>query len=192
MTSIAIQLVQGPNYISFPASSLNTFRTIFTDSGTIDDIDIDSSGNKMFYRFDPILNNYVLINVDMGHIEEGKGYYLYIKSISPHNIAYEGIEYTVTFDQFKSRIIKGWNLLGVGKDAIIPQYWCTILDPITNNIVTILEPTKSYMVNYDECVQPDTPSIGSASMGAIIAIGTILGTYYLLRRFSIIGKPLSE
>ena len=192
MTTITIPIVQGPNYISFPGSSLNNFRTIFTDSGTIDDIDTDSYGNKLFYRYDPIVNNYILVNIDIGRIEKGKGYYLYITSASPHDISYEGVEYTVTFEQFKSQIIKGWNILGVGKDPIVPQTWCKILDPTTMTPVTILEPKHSYLVNYDECTEPATPSIGSASFGAIAAIGTILMTYYLLTEFSIIGKPIES
>lgn len=179
MTIITIPLVQGPNYISFPASSVYNFRTIFTNSGIIDDIGADASGNKMFYRYDPILNNYAIVNVDTGRIEEGKGYYLYITSTSPNNISYEGIEYSTTFDQFKSRIVKGWNLLGVGKDSIVPQFWCKILDPITNVPVTILEPTKSYMVNYDECVSPSGGSIESA-VGFSVSLFFLI---YMLRGF---------
>lgn len=183
MTIITIPLVQGLNCISFPASSVYNFRTIFTNSGIINDIDT-------FSRYDPILNNYVLINLDLGYIDQGKGYILSIISASPAPITYDGIEYTITFDQFKSRIVEGWNLLGIGKDAIVPQTWCKILDPITLAPVTILEPKRSYLVNYDECLQPVSHSIGSSSMTAIIAIGAILSTYYLLREFRIIGKPI--
>ncbi len=154
MTSVTIHLVQGQNFISFPASSAYNFSTIFTDSGIINDIGADLSANKTFYRYDPISNDYILINLDAAYIEEGKGYYLYIISTHPGNIVYDGIEYSITFDQFKSRIVKGWNLLGVGKDPVVPQTWCKILDPITNAPVTILEPTKSYMVNYDDCITP--------------------------------------
>lgn len=190
MTLITIQLVQGQNYISFPASSTYNFRTIFTNSGVMNDIGTDAFQNKMFYRYDPILNNYIIIDLDTGYIEQGRGYYLYVTSATPGVITYDGIEYTLTFDQFKSRIIKGWNILGVGKDAIVPQTWCKILDPITMTPVTILEPKRSYLVNYDECIQPGVPSIGSSSLGAIAMIGTVLFTFYMLHKFSIVGKPM--
>ena len=191
MTLITIPLALGLNYISFPASSTYNFRKIFTDSLVMDNIGTDPLGNKMLYRYDPIFkNDWVLIDIDLGYIEKGEGYYLYVTSASPGTITYEGIEYTITFDQFKSRIVKGWNILGVGKDPIVPQTWCKILDPMTMTPVTILEPKHSYLVNFDECVGPSAPSVGSASMGAIAAIGTILMTYYLLREFSIIGKPI--
>jgi hypothetical protein len=182
MTTITIPLAQGPNYISFPASSINNFRTIFTDSNMINDIGTDTLGNKLFHRYDPILNSYVLINIDMGIIEKGQGYYLYIASTSPHNIVYDGIEYILTFDQFKSRIIKGWNLLGVGKDIIVPTSWCKILDPITNTSVTTLEPTKSYMVNYDDCTQPSSTS-ASDMLG--LAVSSLM-LIYLLKEFKVI------
>lgn len=156
MTQIEIPLIPEYNYISFPAlpSPFPTynFRTIFTDSGIIDDIGTDTYGNKMFYRYDPMSNNYIPINIDNGHIEEGKGYCLYITSTSPNNIVYEGTEYSITFDQFKSRIIKGWNLLGVGKDIIFPTSWRKILDPMTLLPTTILQPDHAYWVNYDECM----------------------------------------
>lgn len=191
MTLITIPLVLGQNYISFPASSTYNFRKIFTDSGVMDNIATDTLENKMLYRYDPIFkNDWVLIDIDLGFIEKGEGYYLYVTSVPPGVITYDGVEYVITFDQFKSRILRGWNILGVGKDPIVVQTWCKILDPMTMTPVTILEPKHSYLVNYDECIQPGTPSIGSASMGAIVAIGAILGTYYLLREFSIIGKPL--
>ncbi len=182
MTEITIPLIQGKNYISFPAYyPTYNFRTIFTSSGTINDIGTDPSGNKMFYRYDPMLGNYVLIDIDTEYIEEGKGYYLYITSISPHNIVYEGTEYSITFDQFKSRIIKGWNLLGIGKDVIVPTSWCKILDPITNTQVSILEPTKSYMVNYDECTIPER------SYGTTIAIiASTLVSLAILKEFKVL------
>lgn len=188
-TPTTIPLIQGQNYISFPASSVYNFRTIFTDSGIINDIGTDAFQNKMFYRYDPILNNYILVDLDLGHIEQGKGYYLYVTSLSPGAIVYDNvIEYVVTFDQFKSRIVKGWNLLGVGKDSIVPQTWCKILDPTTMTPVTILETKRSYLVNYDECIQPDVPSVGSSSFAAIAAIGTILFAYYMLTKLGIVGK----
>lgn len=185
MTEITIPLTQGKNYISFPAlpSPFPTynFRTIFTSSGTINDIGTDPSGNKMFYRYDPMLGNYVLIDIDTEYIEEGKGYYLYITSISPHNIVYEGTEYSITFDQFKSKIIKGWNLLGVGKDAIVPTSWCKILDPITDTQVVILKPTKSYMVNYDECTVSE---MGFESM--IVIMASALVSFEILKEFKVL------
>ena len=143
--TITIPLVPGQNYISFPASSSYSFMTIFTTSGVINDIGTDAFQNKMFYKYDPVVNNYVIIDLNLGHIEQGKGYYLYITSTTPGAITYDGTEYTITFDQLKSRIVKGWNLLGTGKDAIIPKSWCNILDPATMSIATILEPRKSYL-----------------------------------------------
>ncbi len=180
-TSITIQLVQGKNYISFPASSESNFRTIFTDSGMINDIGIDTSQNKMFYRYDPISDNYVLIDLDLEYIEQGKGYYLYISSIQPGDIIYEGTEYTMTFEQFKSQIIEGWNLLGVGKDTIVTQLYCKIYDPKTMIPVIILEPKHSYLVNYDNCMMP------TISYGNIIGVtASFLVAVAVLKQFKII------
>jgi hypothetical protein len=181
MTSITIQLVQGKNYISFPATSVYNFRTIFTDSGIMNGIGIDSSQNKMFYRYDPISNDYIPIDLDIEHIEQGKGYYLYAASASPGIISYDGIEYTITFDQFKSRIVKGWNILGVGKDIIVPKTWCKILDPVTMIPVTILESKHSYLVNYDECI------MSTASYGTTIAvIASTLVAFAILKQFKVL------
>lgn len=191
MAIITIQLVQGQNYISFPASSIYNFRTIFTNSGIMNDIMTDTSGNKLFYRYDPIFKkDLVLIDLDSGFIEQGNGYLLYVISESPGIIIYDGIEYTVTFDQFKSRIVQGWNLLGVGKDSIVPQTWCKIFDPTTMTPVTILEPKRAYLVNYDECIQPAVSSIGYSSFVVIAGLGTILFTYYMLNKLGIIGKRI--
>ena len=181
MTLITIQLVQGRNYISLPASSVYNFRTIFTDSGIMNDIGIDAYQNKMFYRYDPISNDYIPIDLDIGHIEQGKGYYSYIISASPGTITYDGIEYTITFDQFKSRIVKGWNMLGVGKDVIVPQTWCKILDPITMTNVTILEPKHSYLVNYDECLNSTTSAVTTIGV-----IASSLVIFAILKQFKIL------
>lgn len=179
MAPITIPLFQGINYISFPALSSYNFRTLFTDSGIINNISIDPSQNKKFYRYDPILGDYILIDLDFGYIEQGKGYLLFMEF--PQIIIYDGGEYTMTFEQFKSRIIKGWNLLGVGKDIIIPQSYCTILDPATMFPVTILEPKHSYLVNYDECIMPDR------SYGTTIAIvASSLVAFAILKQFKVL------
>lgn len=179
MTEITIPIILGPNYISFPASSPYNFRTLFTDTGILNNISIDQSQNHMFYRYDPILGDYSLIDLDFEYIEKGKGYLLFMES--PQNIIYDGEEHTITFDQFKSRIIKGWNLLGVGKDVIIPQSYCKILDPLTMFPVTILEPKHSYLVNYDDCLE------SSFSYGTTIAIvASSLVTLAILRQFKVL------
>src|SRR3972149_1417185 len=181
-TQIEIPLILGDNYISFPARSTSTINEILISSGI--------KGNMLkFIKWDSVQQKDVPIAIDgTEFIEEGRGYYLYITS--PGTIIYDGIEYSMTFDQFRSRIVKEWNLLGTGKDIIIPQNWCRIIDPITSLSVTILQPNHSYWVHYDECIQPTSPGIGSSTLTVIAIIGSVLFTYYLLREFSIIGKPI--
>ena len=171
MTRVIIKLNIGDNYISFPAKSTNTIGEILSSSGV--------KGNILkFIKWDSIQQKEVPVYIDGAeYIEEGRGYYLY--ATYPGNITYDGTEYSITFDQFRLRIVKGWNLLGVGKDAIVPQFWCKILDPITNTPVSILEPTKSYMVNYDECIPPSGASTESA-VGLAVSIFFLI---YMLRGF---------
>lgn len=188
-TLTIIQLVQGKNYISFPASYAYNFRILFTESGIMNDIMTDVPGNKLFYKYDPIFEQgLVLVDLDFEYIEPGKGYRLDIISESPGSIIYDGIEYTITFDQFKSRVVKGLNLLGVGKDQIIPQAWCKIFDPKTMTPVTILEPKHAYAVYYDDCIQPVAYNVGSSSFAVIAGVGTILFAYYMLSKFGIVKR----
>lgn len=184
MSQNTILLNIGDNFISFPATSISTINEILTSSGIKGNI-------SKFIKWDSIQQKEVPVAIDgTEYIEEGRGYYLY--TTSPGTIIYDGIEYSMTFDQFRSRIVQGWNLLGTGSNTAIPSAWCKITDPITLLPVTILQPNYSYWVHYDECIQPIQPSIGSSSLTAIATIGTILFTYYLLMKFRIIGKPLKE
>jgi hypothetical protein len=183
MTQIEIPLTIGDNYISFPATSTNTINDILTSSG------IKANISK-FIKWDSIQQKEVPVATDdTEYIEEGRGYYLYITS--PGTIIYDGTEYSITYDQFISHIVQGWNLLGIGKDTIVPQTWCKIIDPITSLPITILQSGHSYWVNYSDCIQPTSASIGSTSFEAIFIIGTILMTYYYIRELGIIGKPTS-
>ena len=179
MTHIEIPLVLGDNYISFRATSINTINEILTTSGIKGDI-------LKFIKWDPIQQKEIPIAVDgTEYIQEGRGYYLFVSS--PGIISYEGTEYSLTFDQFTSRIVKEWNLLGTGKDMIVTQSWCKIMDPVTLLPVTILQPDHSYWVNYDECMKT---SIGSSALTALAAVGTVLFAYYMLNKFGYIGKRI--
>ncbi len=174
MVLTEIPLTIGDNFISFPATSSSTINDILTSSGI--------KGNILkFIKWDSIQQKEIPIVIDgIEYIEEGRGYYVYVTS--PGTIAYDGTEYTTTFDQLKSRIVKGWNLLGVGKDTIIPQTWCKIQDPITLLPVTILQPNHSYWINYDECVQPRGADIGSILGFTVSSLFLI----YMLKEFKIL------
>lgn len=181
MVQIEIPLTLGDNYISFRATSSSTIDEILTSSGIKANI-------LKFIKWDSIQQGEVPVNIyGTEYIEEGIGYYLYITS--PGTILYEGTEYSITFDQFRSRIVREWNLLGTGKDIIVPQTWCKIIDPVTSLPITALQPNHSYWVYYDDCIQPVIPSIESSSFAAIATIGTILFTFYMLGKFGI-GKRI--
>lgn len=178
MTQIEIPLPLKDNYISFPATSTDTLRDILISSGVKDNV-------SYFAKWDSIQNNFV--DVDIGtsgteQIEEGRGYLLRITS--PGTIIYEGIEYSMTFDQFKSRIVTEWNLLGVGNNTIVPKSWCRILDPSTGQSplpVTILEPKHAYWSYGNECIQP-----GSNIVTIIGITASSLIIYSLLKQFKVI------
>lgn len=179
MTIITIPLVQGPNYISFPATSSDNFDTIFTGSGIINNIPENqfTKLNHLTQMMEPVNYN--------EYIQKGIGYKLYVNS--PANIIYDGTEFTMTFDELASIILPGWNLIGTGSNTIIPLNWCKTFDPYYN-VVTHLYPMNAYWIYYDFC--KPSPGIGSSAFTAIAALGTVLFTYYLLREFSIIGKPV--
>ena len=175
---ITIPLSEGDNYISFTSSSVNTIGDILTSSMIKDKI-------TKFIKYHPIFGEIPIIDSD--HIEGGIGYYLYI-TISG-NIIYDGVEdYHVTFDQLRSRILNGWNLLATGNNILTIPSWCNIVDANTGLSVTQLEPTKAYWIFSYDCIKP---KFGTESVLFLIgAIGTVLFTIYLLREFRIIGKPM--
>lgn len=174
MMQIEIPLSSGDNYISFPATSTSTFNDILTSSGIKANI-------LEFTKWDSIQQKELPVDInDAEYIEEGRGYYIYITS--PGTIRYDGIEYSMTFDQFKSRIVQHWNLLGTGKDIIVPQAWCKVVDPITLLPVTILQPNRAYWVNYDECMKPDSTNIESILGFTVSALFLI----YLLKEFNVL------
>jgi len=176
MTQITIPLVQGDNFISFPASSANTFGDIFTSSTVRDEI-------SNFYKYHPILGPIPVMDTD--HIEECIGYHLYITI--PGNIIYDSTgDFYTTLGRFESRILKGWNLLATGSNTIILPSWCNVIDAKTGIPATQLEPTKAYWINSEDCSQPRF-NAGSA-LYFIGAIGTVLFTVYLLREFKIIRR----
>ena len=178
MVPITIPLMAGRNYISFSAISSDNFGTIFTG--------IKANIIK-FFTYDPV-SGWTDVS-DFEYIDEGRGYIL--DMATPGNIiTYDGIEYALTFNQLKSRLIEGLNLVGPGYVPIIPPNWCRVLNADTNFPVTQLEPNKSYLIYYNDCIKP---TVGVESvLGVIGAIGTILFTIYLLREFRIIGKPIKD
>ena len=181
MTQTTIPLVQGDNFISFPSASTDIFGDILASSTIKDQI-------TTFTKYDPILGKEIGI-LYSGHIEEGIGYHIYTNVSG--SIIYDSIgDYYITFDQLKSRILKGWNLLATGNNTIIAPLWCNIIDANTRLPTTQIEPKKAYWISYDNCIKP-TYNIDSA-LYVISAIGTILFTVYLLRKFRIIGKPMQE
>jgi len=173
MTQIEIPLTLGDNFISFRATSTSSINEILTSSGI--------KGNILkFIKWDSIEQKEIPVAIDgIEYIEEGRGYYLYITS--PGTMTYEGIEYSITFDQFKSRIVQGWNLLGTGKDVIVLQAWCRTIDPITKLPVIILLPNYSYWVHYGDCILPSSTSISSALGFTVSALFLI----YMLREFKV-------
>lgn len=144
MTNIEIPLNKGYNYISFPAISADDFGTIFTNSGI-------SGIIEYFRKYDPASSQWIDVN-DIEFIEEARGYLLSVTSTG--TITYEGIEYSITFDQFKLHVLNGWNFLGTGSNILIPKNWCKIIDPKTSLPVAQIEPTHAYWVDSDECKEP--------------------------------------
>lgn len=180
MIQITIPLAQGDNFLSFPSSSTNTFGDIFTSSTIKDKI-------TKFVKYHPILGEISVSDSD--HIEEGIGYHMYITI--PGSIIYDSIgDYYITFDQLKSRILKGWNLLATGNNTIILPLWCEVIDANTRLPTTILEPKNAYWINSDACIKP-VFNAGTA-LTIMSSIGTVLFTIYLLREFRIVGKPMKE
>lgn len=180
MTQITIPLSEGENYISFPSSSTNTIGDILTSSTIKDKI-------TKFIKYHPILGEIPILDSD--YIEEGIGYYLYI-TISG-SIIYDGItDFHVTFDQLKSKILNGWNLLATGNNTITIPSWCNVIEANTGIHTIQLEPMKAYWINYDDCIQP---TLGTESVLYLFgAIGTVLFSIYLLREFRIIGTPMKD
>lgn len=68
MTQIIISLLQGDNFISFPATSPDNFETIFTSSGIINNIPENG-----FTRFNPMTQSTEPVKYTE-HIEKGAGY----------------------------------------------------------------------------------------------------------------------
>lgn len=175
-----IVLTKGNNFISFPSASTNTFGDILTSSMIKDKI-------TKFVKYHPILGEIPVTDSD--YIEEGIGYIIYI--IIPGSVIYDSIgDYYITFDQLKSRILKGWNLLAAGNNTIILPSWCNVIDANTGLRATQLEPMKAYWINSDDCSQPTFNA--ESALYVIGAIGTILFTIFLLRKFRIIGKPMVD
>lgn len=153
MTQITITLNVGINYISFPATSINNFQSIFTSSGILANIISFKRFNAILQQFEPVdYNEYII---------KGAGYYISVSSQS--NIIYGGTEYTLSFDELKDSLIQGWNLVGTGTNNIeLPLTilsTCKIIDPITNLQVTLIETKHSYWINYDDCMLTSKSSI---------------------------------
>lgn len=166
MTEISIPLTTGRNFISFPAASANNFGTIFTTSGIKGDI-------VSFQTYDAILGYFVTIS-DFEYIEQGRGYIL--DMASPGTITYDGIEYILTFDQFKLRLIQGWNLVGAGASPISLPNWCKILDPTIGIPIDRIESKRSYWVNYYNCLVPTTEPL---LLIAILSLAVATTSLYL-------------
>lgn len=183
MTTISISLTAGDNYISFPATSTDNFGMILQNIDS--NIDHDSNGNKLFFKYDPITTPYSIdywtTVKDYDFIEQGRGYLL--KMNSPANLEYDGIEYNLTFDQLKSRLmtgVTGWNLVGTGKNIITQPNWCKLIDPMTGFPVTQILPKNSYWVNYNDCqIYPLDPLIIIFGLGLGISI---LSLYISLKK----------
>lgn len=161
MTQITIPLNTGPNYISFPAISTDNFGTIFIISNIKQDI-------LSFYKYDPIISPYWTPVSDFEYIEKGRGYVIDISSSG--TISYEGTEYTITLDELRSKLLRGWNLIGPGSNILSIPDWCKIRDS-AGFPTTQLEPTKSYWVDYYECIVPTTePYLFISIIGLSVAL----------------------
>jgi hypothetical protein len=165
MTQITILLNAGPNYISFPAISSENFGTMFTTSNIKQNI-------RSFSRYDPIISQATEVS-DYEYIEDGRGYVL--DMLSPGTITYDGIEYILTFNQLKSKLLRGWNLIGTGYNSLDIPNWCITIDPTTGFPVSRLESAKSYWIDYYSCIQPTTePFLFMSIVGIGIAIISLI------------------
>lgn len=175
LIDVQIQLQEGDNFISFPASYNDSIGALFRACGIT---------NVTMFKFD-FTGNYVQItDFDLEYIEGGRGYLLQTSAdTSIFLISYSGEEYIITFDQFMSNLLRGWNLVGTGNNTIILQNWCKVLDPKSLNRVIQLDPKKAYLVNYEDCIKPEY-GIGS-TITVIGAVGTVLFTIYLMREFKL-------
>lgn len=172
LTQITIELVEGENYLSFPATSTDDFATIFTLSGIINNIP-----ENQFTKLDPLTQNMIPINYT-AHIEKGIGYKLVVNS--PCNIIYDGEEFTMTFDEITSHLKPDWNLIGTGSNIIIPSSYCKIYDPYYN-IVTELYPANAYRIHYSNCIEP------SMNYGTTIAVvASSLVAFAILKQFKVL------
>lgn len=170
MTQITIPLIAGRNYISFPAISSDNFEGIFISSGIMDNI-------EKFFTYDAI-SGWMDVSC-FEYIKEGRGYIL--DMTNPGDIIYDGIEYTLTFDQLKSRILEGWNLVGPGAVPIASPFWCRAIDMKTGSSVTQLEPKNAYLIYYYSCIAPkgepvlliSSFSLGIAIISLLIALKSV-------------------
>lgn len=181
MTQITIPLIQGDNYISFSAISPDNFETIFTGAGIINNIPENG-----FMKFNPITQSQEPVKYTE-YIQKGVGYDLYFDSPIPTNLIYSGNEYTMTFDELRNSLLPEWNLIGIGSNIITPLDWCRILDHHYDPVTSLI-PGNAYWIYQGDCIKP-TINVES-TLYWIGAIGTILFTIYLLRKFRIVGKPM--
>lgn len=167
MTQITIPLNIGINYISFPATSIDDFWSIFTKAGIIKNIVI-------FKRFNSVLQQFEIVDYTE-HIIRGMGYYINVSSKS--NISYDGIEYTLLFNELQKMLIQGWNLVGTGINDIEPLNWCKIIDPVTNLQSSLIITKRAYWINFDDCVLTSKASINLwvGILGLAISILYLIG-----------------
>lgn len=150
-TQITINLISGRNYISFPATSPDNFGTIFTDSGIKTNIQQFSTYNSILDYWSPIISGQIDIS-NIEYIDKGRGYILDISTSG--QITYSGEEYILTFDDIRSILVEGWNLIGTGSLAVTTPNWCRVIDTNTGFPITELQPKKAYLVFYNNCQQP--------------------------------------
>lgn len=169
MTQISIPLYVGENYVAFPEGSTNNFRTIFTNSGIISDI-------VTLYRYDPILESFVQINLDLETIQQGRGYILTVSFTGNPvpTIVYEGVPFSnsMNFGILKSMLMKGWNLIGTDTNTINVENWCRCIDGQTGLETHQILPLKSYWISTDECEK------SSKDMVLILTLGIFLLSIY--------------
>ena len=153
-----INIKPGRNYISFPATSSDNFGKIFTDSGIKTSI-------QQFSTYNPILNDwlYIISTIpaisipqvdisDIEYIDKGRGYILDISTSG--QIIYSGEEYILTFNDIRSMLVEGWNLIGTGSLAVTSSNWCRIVDADTGFPIKQLQPGKAYWIFYNDCQPP--------------------------------------
>lgn len=159
MKQITINIIQGRNYISFPAISSDNFGKIFTDSGI-------KASIQQFSTYNPILNDWLYIistipaipipQVDISdteYIDKGRGYILDISTSG--QIIYSGEEYILTFNDIRSMLVEGWNLIGIGSLAVTSSNWCRIVDAADPGFpISQLQPGKAYWISYNNCQPP--------------------------------------